>query len=56
MSGKQREWSRIEVKGRVCEVECMGYSPRDGPLTFMRCHRYMKSLKGGNPSVAEPTT
>ena len=36
--------------------ECMGHSPGDEPLTLMRCHSYMKPLKGGSPSVAKPTT
>ena len=39
----------------VFEVECMGCSPGDEPLTLTRYHSYMKAL-GGNLSVAEPTT
>ena len=52
MSGKLGEWSRIGV----CEGECMGRSPGDEPLPLTRCHRYMKPLKGGSLSVAEPTS
>ena len=33
-----------------------GHSPGDEPLTLTRCQSYMKLLKGGSPSVAEPTT
>ena len=40
----------------VCEEECMGHSPGDEALTLMRCHIYMKPLKGGSLFVAEPTT
>ena len=40
----------------VCEGECMGCSPGDKPLTLTRCHSYMKPMKGGSPSAAEPTT
>ena len=40
---------------RAHEVECMGHSPGDEPLTFMRCHSYMKPLKGVSLFVAEPT-
>ena len=29
----------------VCEGECMGRSPRDEPLTLMRCHSFMKPWK-----------
>ena len=41
--------------------ECMGHSLGDEPLTLIRCtvvdcHSYMKPLKGGSPSVGEPTT
>ena len=39
----------------VYKGECMGRSPGDEPLTLTRCHSYMKPLKGGSPSVAEPT-
>ena len=38
------------------EGECIGCSPGDEPLTFVRSHRYTKPWKGGSPSVAEPTT
>ena len=34
----------------------MGCSPGDKPLILMRCQSYMKTLKGGISSVAEPTT
>ena len=44
------EW-QIIVRG-----ECMGCSPGDDPLIFMRCHSYMKPLQGGSPFVAEPET
>ena len=37
----------------VCERECMWRSQGYEPLTLMRCHSYMKLLKGGSPSVAE---
>ena len=37
----------------VCEGECIRRSLEDEPLTLMRCHSYMKPLKGGSPSVAE---
>ena len=40
----------------VCEGECTGRSPGDEPQTLTRCHSYMKALKVGSPSVAEPTT
>ena len=40
----------------VCKGECMGISPGDESQTLTRCHSFMKSLKGGSPSVAEPTT
>ena len=40
----------------VCEGECMGCIPGDEPLTLTGCHSYMKPLKGGSWSVAEPTT
>ena len=55
MSGEEREWCRIGVNG-VCEGECTGCSSGDEPLTLMRCHSYMKPLKGGSPFVAESTT
>ena len=35
---------------------CEGCSLDEEPLTLKRCHSYMKPLKGGSPSVAEPTT
>ena len=38
MSGKQSEWCRIGVNGGVCEGKCMRLTPRDEPLTLMRCH------------------
>ena len=41
--------------GGGCEGECMGCSLGDEHLTFTRCHSYMKTLKGGSPSVAEST-
>ena len=40
----------------ICEEEYMERSPGDEPLTLTRCHSYMKSLKGGSPFVAEPST
>ena len=40
----------------ICEGECIGCSLGDEPLTLTRCHSYMKPIKGGSPSVAEPTT
>ena len=46
----------IGVNGGVCEGKCMRRSPGDEPLTLTKCHSYMKPLKGGSPSVAEPTT
>ena len=46
---------RIMVQDKVCEGECMGRSLGNEPLT-LRCHSYMKPLKGGSPPVAEPTT
>ena len=36
----------------VCEGQCMRHSLGDEPLTLMRCHSYMKPLKGGSPFVA----
>ena len=36
--------------------ECMRCSPGDESMTLMKCHSYMKPLKGGGPSVAKPTT
>ena len=56
MSGKQGECCRIGVNGGACERKCMGCSLGDEPLTLMRCHSYMKPLKGGSPSVGEPNT
>ena len=56
MSGKQGEWSRIGVNGRVCKGECMGCSPGDELLILTRCHSYMKPLKGVSPLVAKLTT
>ena len=38
MSGKQGEWSRIGVNAGVYKVECMGHSPGDETLSFMRCY------------------
>ena len=40
----------------VCEGECMQHSLGDESRTLMRCYSYMKPMKGGSPSVAEPTT
>ena len=45
----------------VCEGECMGSSPGDEPLTLqdatvVGCRSYIKPLKGGSQSIAEPTT
>ena len=40
----------------ACEGECMGRSQGDKLLTLMICHGFMKPWKGGNPSVAIPTT
>ena len=40
----------------VCKGECMGHSPGVEHLTLKRCHSYMKPVKGGSLSVAEPTT
>ena len=34
----------------------MGRIPGDESLTLTRYHSYMKPLKGGSQSVAEPTT
>ena len=51
MSGKQAR----RMVG-VCELECMGCSPGDEPLTLSRYHSYMKPVKGGIPFVAELTT
>ena len=31
----------------------MGRNPRDEPLTLMRCHSYIKPVKGGSLFVAE---
>ena len=39
----------------VCEWGGIGGSPRDELLTLMRCHNYMKPLKGGSQSVVKPT-
>ena len=39
----------------VCEEERAGRRLGDDPLTLTRCHSYMKPLKGGSPSEAEPT-
>ena len=36
--------------------ESMGHSLGDESLTLMRCHSFMKPLKGGDLSVAKPTT
>ena len=33
----------------------MGCSPGDEVLSLTRCHSYLKTLKGGSPSVADPT-
>ena len=56
MSGKQGEC----CMGVVFEGECMGRFPEDEPLTLRcyscGCHSFMNSWKGGNPSVAKPTT
>ena len=35
----------------VCEGKCLGLSPGDESLTFMRCNAYMKTLWGGGFSV-----
>ena len=40
----------------VCEEECMECCPGDEPLTLKRCHNFMKSWKGGCPSVVKPKT
>ena len=45
-----------------CEGECMGCSTGDEPLTLSKdatvvgCHRYMKQMKDGSPSMAKSTT
>ena len=45
-----------ECMAGVCEGGCMGRSQGDEPLTLTRCHNFMEPWKGGNPSVAKPTT
>ena len=40
----------------VCEGKCVGHHLGDEPLTLMRCHSYVKPLKGGSLSVAIPIT
>ena len=48
----------ISQTGRMVQnrSEWHWFVRRDEPLTLMRCHRYIKPLKYGSPSVAEPTT
>ena len=50
MSVKEGEWWGFVIG------ECMGCSPGDEPLTLMRCHSFMKPLKGEIPSVVETAT
>ena len=42
------------MSGVSSEGKCMERSPGDEPLTLTICHSYMKPLKGGSPSGAEP--
>ena len=45
----------------ICEVECMGYSPGDEPLTWKRCYscglkQLFEAIEGGSPSVGKHIT
>ena len=39
--------------GVLFKEECMGCSAGDEQLTLMKCHSYMKPLKGGSLSVTK---
>ena len=48
----RNEWQGYFEGGNVWGIARGG----DKPLTLMKCHSYMKPLKGGSWSVADPTT
>ena len=48
VKAKRMIQDKSELRG-FCEGECMRRGPGDEPLTLMRCHSYMKLVKGGSP-------
>ena len=52
---RRMEYDRSEW-WRFVSLDCMRCNPGDEPLTLTRYHGYMKTLKGGSLSMANPTT
>ena len=55
MSAKHGKRCRIYVNGRGLRGGKHRHSLQDELMTLTRCHSYIKSMKSGNLSVAEPT-